>query len=224
MAVKCPNCGTENPARARFCQMCGRLVAPVFENQQVIEQGIVESPLPRPYYWGGTKKKSGPALAIILIAAGVGSIGLSSLVIGDLRGRSSEIRDLFLTVVVQAYVVAAIGVGMMIYHMSPGSVEGVPLLRGTDLPIASHEGYGFPPSGAAQEKRIGAGIRALLYFFSVLSPLVGSIAGSILYTREEPDYEHVGKICIMLTAVFLVMAAVGGALLYFTIGVPRGTG
>lgn len=222
--MRCPSCGTENPDGSRFCQMCGRFVAPSSEHQQVTEQRIVQSPLPRPSYREATNKKSGLVLAIILITAGAGTIGLSSLVISDLHGRSSEIRDLFLSEVFQAYVVAAVGVGMMIYHMLPSPVEGVPLLRRTDPPIVSNAGYGIPPSNAMQERRLGTRIRALLYIFSVLSPLVGSIAGSILYTRGEPDYERVGKMCIMLAVVLMVVGAVVGALLYFAFGVPGETG
>jgi len=222
--MKCPNCGTENPDRARFCQMCGRVMAPSSEHQQMTEQRIVESPLPRPYIGDGANKKSGLVMAIFLVAAGAGAIGLSSLVITDLHGRSSELRDLFLSVVVQAYVVAAAGLGMMIYHMSPRPVEGVPLLRRPDSPTVSQAGYGIPPSGAAQGRRLGTRIRALLYFFSALSPFVGSIAGLILYTREKPEYQHVGKMCIVLTVVFLIVGALLVALLYFAFGVPSGTG
>jgi uncharacterized OB-fold protein len=224
MAMRCPSCGTENPDGARFCQMCGRLVAPGSEYQQVTKQRIVESPLARPSYRDRTKKKSGLVLATILIAAGAGAIGLSSLVTSDLHGRSPEIRDLFLSAVFQAYVVAAAGVGMMIYHMLPRPVEGVPLLHRMDSPIVSRAGYGFPQSRVVAERRLGTGIRTLLYFFSILSPLVGSIAGAILYTREEPDYEHVGKMCIVLTVVILVVGAIVGAMLYFAFGVPSGTG
>ena len=181
---------------------------------------FVESPPSRPSYRDGTKKKSGLVLAIILIAAGAGAIELSSLVISDMHDRSPEIRDLFVSVAFQAFVVAAVGVGMMIYHTLPRSVEGVPLLRQTESSVVFHAGYGIPPPGTASVRRLGTGIRALLYFLSILSPFVGSIAGAILYTREEPDYEHVGKICIVLSVVLLVVSVVVGALLYFAFGVP----
>ena len=220
MVTKCPGCGTENPSGAKFCQMCGGLVAPNPERQQVRQPILVESPLSRPSYRDGTKKRSGLVLAIALIAAGASAIELSSLVIRDLHDRSPEIRDLFVSALLQAYVVAAVGVGMTIYHMLPRSVEGVPLLRRTKSSVVPHAGYGILPPGTVPVRRLGTGIRALLYFLSILSPFVGSIAGAILYTREQPDYEHVGKICIVLSAVLLVVVVVVEALLYFAFGVP----
>lgn len=33
MAVKCPNCGAENPDSAKFCQMCARQLSQYYQNQ-----------------------------------------------------------------------------------------------------------------------------------------------------------------------------------------------
>ena len=204
--------------------MCGRLVDPGFENRQVTRPRIVESPRPRLSHRNGKRKKSGVILATILIVAGASAIELSSLVINDLNDHLSDVENLFEAAILQAYVVAAVGVGVMIYHLLPRPEEAMPLLRRANLTDASRADHEILPSGVPPERRLGTGIRALLYFLSVLSPFVGSIAGAVLYTRVEPDYEHVGKICIVLAAVLVVVGAVVGVLLYFAFGTPSGSG
>jgi len=40
MAMKCPNCGTENSDEARFCQMCARALAPSYQVPDLVVQSV----------------------------------------------------------------------------------------------------------------------------------------------------------------------------------------
>jgi hypothetical protein len=220
MAIGCPHCGAKNPTGSRFCSKCGRTVIPASEQQEVIRQQIQESLLTRYPHREGTGRGPGLAFPILLIATGACAITASSLILNDLDGRSPIVRELCLSLAFQAYVVAALGIGMMIRSMMPRPERATPLLRRADSPVASAVSYLTSLNGAVKGKRLGTGVRTMLYFFSVLSPLVGSVAGSILYASDEPDYQRVGRTCIILTVVLLIVTTVVGALLYIAFGVP----
>jgi MFS family permease len=195
-------------------------VAPSSTQQHVAGQETTEFAAARHFHPAGTRRRSGLVFPILLIVAGAGAVILSSLLLDGLHGRSPQLRTWLLTIAFQAYVVAAVGVGVMIREIIPRADEAEPLLRKTDTPMTSLVGYRAFPKGPVPGRRLGTGVRALLYLLSAFSPLVGSVAGSILYARDEPDYRYVGKICIMLTAVLLILTAAVVALLYLAFGVP----
>ncbi len=221
--MKCPACSADNPDAARFCQVCGRRVVPDFVNQQIPQPRIAES-LPRQPPFQKDAKKAGLVLAILEILAGATAIELSSLVIHDLHGRSSEDVDHFESLLVTGFIVAAVGVGMLVYYMLPKPEECIPLLRQSGSSTSLLSAYGVPPSGQRPGRRLGTAVRAILYLVSVLSPVVAAIAGAILYTRNDTDYRHVGRICLLLAAVLLIAVMVVVTLLYFSFGVPNSNG
>ena len=57
-------------------------------------------------------------------------------------------------------------------------------------------------------------MRALLYLVSLMIPLAGFIIGAIYYTKPERVYKHVGKICLILGVVGILLSVVLAALLY----------
>lgn len=57
-------------------------------------------------------------------------------------------------------------------------------------------------------------MRILLYIVSFLIPIAGFIIGAIYYTKPEQEYKHVGKICIVLGLVAMVVFFGLAALLY----------
>jgi len=46
--------------------------------------------------------------------------------------------------------------------------------------------------------RVGTGMRILVYLLSFFIPILGFIIGAVFYVNREPDYKHVGKVCIII--------------------------
>jgi hypothetical protein len=61
---------------------------------------------------------------------------------------------------------------------------------------------------------LSTGIRILLYIMSLLIPIAGFIVGAIYYTKPEPEYKHVGKMCIIFGIVSIIVTFGLAALLY----------
>ena len=59
----------------------------------------------------------------------------------------------------------------------------------------------------AQDK-VGTGMKIFLYLLSFFIPIVGFIIGAIYYTKPDPDYKHVGKMCIILGIVSILLVVV----------------
>lgn len=57
-------------------------------------------------------------------------------------------------------------------------------------------------------------MRVLFYILSLMIPLVGFIIGAICYTRPDPESKHVGKICIILAIVGILITVGLAAVLY----------
>jgi hypothetical protein len=57
-------------------------------------------------------------------------------------------------------------------------------------------------------------MKTLLYLISFFIPIVGFIIGAIYYTKPEDEYKHVGKMCIVLGIVSMVLTVGLSALLY----------
>ncbi|OGS41486.1 MAG: hypothetical protein A3K67_04080 [Euryarchaeota archaeon RBG_16_62_10] len=52
------------------------------------------------------------------------------------------------------------------------------------------------------------GMKILLYIVSFIIPLVGLIVGIIYYTKPEPEYKEVGKICLIIALLAWVVGAI----------------
>ena len=64
------------------------------------------------------------------------------------------------------------------------------------------------------ETPISGGIRALLYILSLFVPLAGFIIGAIFLTNPGPEHKRVGKICLILAVVGILLMVALAALLY----------
>jgi len=68
--------------------------------------------------------------------------------------------------------------------------------------------------------RISGVQRALFYVLSIIVPLAGIVIGAIYYAKPEPEYKHVGKICLILgiVCIFLVPVALAAVLYVMVLG------
>ncbi|MFY9606327.1 MAG: hypothetical protein WAS24_06330 [Thermoplasmata archaeon] len=123
----------------------------------------------------------------------------------------------------------AVGVGMMIYDLSRGRALTRPesevpehateeyFFRRMNLSAFSGAIYGTQTRATVPEAHVSTGIRAVLYLLSICIPALGSVAGTIVYTNAKPEYKRVGKMCMMLSAVGLVVIFALGVLLFVVI-------
>lgn len=79
-------------------------------------------------------------------------------------------------------------------------------------PYCGHD-YRLKAKGQAHEP-ISSGLRALLYVVSLLVWLAGIIIGIVYMAKDDPEYRRVGKICIILGIVSMVVGFALSALLY----------
>ena len=58
---------------------------------------------------------------------------------------------------------------------------------------------------APQQAQVSEGMKILLYIISFLIPLVGFIVGAVYYTKPEREYRELGKMCIILGVVGVLL-------------------
>lgn len=85
---------------------------------------------------------------------------------------------------------------------------------GWDVNVCPYCGWDYRSPQALSEPDVSGGMRALLYILSVMIPLAGFIIGAIYCTKPERVYRHVGKICLILGVVGILLSVVLAALLY----------
>jgi FlaG/FlaF family flagellin (archaellin) len=61
---------------------------------------------------------------------------------------------------------------------------------------------------------IGSGMKILFYILSLVFPLAGFIIGIIYYSKQDPESKHVGKICIILAVVGILVTVGLAAIMY----------
>jgi len=61
---------------------------------------------------------------------------------------------------------------------------------------------------------ISTGMRILFYILSLIIPLVGFIIGIVYYSKQDPESKHVGKMCIILAVVGILVTVGLAAVLY----------
>ena len=69
-------------------------------------------------------------------------------------------------------------------------------------------------SSYQKEKQIDDTTVILLYILSFFIPLAGFIVGAIYSSKEEEQYKHVGKNCLKVSALNIVLGIVMVALLF----------
>ena len=67
------------------------------------------------------------------------------------------------------------------------------------------------------EESIEGGVRALLYIGSIFVPLAGFIIGAIFLTNTGPEHKRVGKTCLMLGVIGILMPVILAVLFYAVI-------
>jgi len=64
---------------------------------------------------------------------------------------------------------------------------------------------------------MSTGLKVVLYVLSVLIPIAGIIIGLVFMSRDDPEDRHVGKMCLILGVVAIVLSVGLAALLYFLV-------
>ncbi len=79
-------------------------------------------------------------------------------------------------------------------------------------PYCGHD-FRFAPSAPAKES-LSTGMRVLLYLVSVFVWIAGIIIGIVFMTKDDPEYKRVGKICLILGVVSILINVGLAAVLY----------
>lgn len=220
MAMKCLNCGAENPEDAKFCQVCGRSVVYGHQHQQFEPQKTATTAAPQPYHRDERKKGSDLPLATTLLLVGVAVVAFSVAASDYSRNPDNIERDAFGSAAGNGFLMAVVGAGMMVYLLSrrraslrPENKAGErppeksffhemepPTLHGVVYEVRAHP--------AERETNVSGGVKAILYLLSIFIPGFGSIAGAALYVNAKPNYGYVGRKCMIISVLSLVAVTV----------------
>ena len=80
-----------------------------------------------------------------------------------------------------------------------------------DADVCPHCGrdYRYEPQQTGKSARVGTGMRILVYLLSFFIPFLGIIIGVVFYaSSNEEDYKHVGKICLLISLLPLLLLLV----------------
>lgn len=77
--------------------------------------------------------------------------------------------------------------------------------------------YRVQASSPQAQPTISAGMRALFYILSFLIPLAGIIIGAIYYSKPDRESKQVGKICLVLGVVSILLIVGIGAVVYLAV-------
>lgn len=55
---------------------------------------------------------------------------------------------------------------------------------------------------------MSSGVKILFYLLSFFIPIVGFIIGAIYYSKPEPELKEVGKMCLILAVLSIVLVIV----------------
>jgi hypothetical protein len=66
------------------------------------------------------------------------------------------------------------------------------------------QAYAGQPGG----ETISSGVKILFYLLSFFIPLAGFIIGAIYYGKPEPEMKEVGKMCLLLAVLSIVLVIV----------------
>lgn len=86
-------------------------------------------------------------------------------------------------------------------------------------PYCGHDFRAVPQAQGGE--KYSPGIRAVLYVSSILVWLAGVIIGIVLITRDDPESKRVGKICLVLGVISVIVVVGMSAALYVMV---RGLG
>ena len=75
-------------------------------------------------------------------------------------------------------------------------------------PYCGHDYRTQAYAAAPRGEVISSGMKLLLYIVSFFAPLAGFIIGAIYYTKPEPELKHVGKMCILIALLPIIIGIV----------------
>jgi len=77
-----------------------------------------------------------------------------------------------------------------------------------DANVCPYCGHDYRFQGMApQQAQVSEGMKILLYIVSFLIPLAGFIIGAVYYTKPEHEFRELGKMCIILALVAVLLGA-----------------
>jgi len=74
-------------------------------------------------------------------------------------------------------------------------------------PYCGHD-FRHPPTPPAYVEKISEGMKILLYLVSFFIPIIGLIIGFIYYSKQDPEFKNVGKTCILLALIPIIVGIV----------------
>jgi hypothetical protein len=74
-------------------------------------------------------------------------------------------------------------------------------------PYCGHD-YRVQMAPAMAQPQISEGMKILFYILSFLIPIVGIIIGVVYYSKADPESKHVGKMCIILAVVGILIGVI----------------
>lgn len=85
-------------------------------------------------------------------------------------------------------------------------------------PYCGHNYMAPPIQYTAWEEPISSGMKILFYVLSLLFPIVGIIIGVVLIlSKNSPENKHIGKMCIILALIPVLLTVVMALLLYLMV-------
>ena len=75
-------------------------------------------------------------------------------------------------------------------------------------PYCGHDYRAQAYAGQMRGETISSGVKILFYLLSFFIPIVGFIIGAIYYTKPEPELKEVGKMCLILAVLSIVISVV----------------
>ena len=87
--------------------------------------------------------------------------------------------------------------------------------------VCPYCGHDYRTQAATQyaqtQPEITEGLKIVFYVLSLLMWIVGIIIGLVLYTRPDPESQRVGKMCIILGCVSILISIILSVVLYIMI-------
>jgi predicted RNA-binding Zn-ribbon protein involved in translation (DUF1610 family) len=75
-------------------------------------------------------------------------------------------------------------------------------------PYCGHDYRAQVYAGQQRGETISSGVKILFYLLSFFIPIVGFIIGAIYYSKPEPEMKEVGKMCLILAVLAIVVTIV----------------
>jgi hypothetical protein len=75
-------------------------------------------------------------------------------------------------------------------------------------PYCGHDYRAQVYAGQMRGETVSTGVKILFYLLSFFIPIVGFIIGAIYYTKPEPELKEVGKMCLILAVLAILLNVV----------------